>query len=574
VHAASVEAFDTEELALLHELAGDLAFALQSIEDETARKQAEESLYANATRFRALIENSTDVVALAGADGSLSYVSPSISRALGYTGQELVGQSLFDFVYPDDRPRLTARFAELTQRPADTRAGEYRALHKDGSWRWIEGVGSNLLAEPSVQAIVVNFRDITERKQHAREIEALALVATALRAAPSRGDMLLVILNEVLALLHARGAAVALRNPASPGAVVALARGDWEDWTGVYLAPVEEISAHVIATGRPYLSHDVPHDSFVARPRLPGNLHAVACMPLISQGEAIGALWVGRRSDITPDEMRLLSAIGDIVANALHRALIVESLERRVAERTRELAKANERLTELDRLKSKFVSDVSHELRTPVANLSLYVDLLQHGKPEKHEKYLNGLREQAGLLKRLVDDILDLSRLERDQAAGVLAPADLNAAAEQVVAAHQPRADLAGLTLTFAPDPDLPPVRGNYDQLIQIITNLVANALNYTRAGQVRISTQHRDDRAYLQVQDTGLGIDDMDIPHLFERFYRGTGAARSGTPGTGLGLSIVKEIVDLHGGEIEVTSRVGEGTTFKVWLPIAGEMV
>jgi signal transduction histidine kinase len=248
-----------------------------------------------------------------------------------------------------------------------------------------------------------------------------------------------------------------------------------------------------------------------------------------------------------------------------------EDLEQRVVDRTRELAAANARLTELDQLKSKFVSDVSHELRTPIANLKLYIDLLTHGKPEKQEQYLQVLRQQVRRVTALVDDILDLSRLERRKEQGLIYWAvALNEVVDQVVLAHQPSAEADGLLLTFEPAFPLPPVRADANQLAQVVTNLVANALSYTSAGYVRVSTHAENNGACLCVADSGSGIAPDDLPHVFERFYRGQLVLKNDVPGTGLGLAIVKEIVDLHEGRIEVDSQPGRGTTFRVWLPLA----
>jgi PAS domain S-box-containing protein len=248
-----------------------------------------------------------------------------------------------------------------------------------------------------------------------------------------------------------------------------------------------------------------------------------------------------------------------------------QNLEQRVADRTRELAAANARLTELDQLKSKFVSDVSHELRTPIANLKLYIDLLAHGKPEKQAQYLQVLQQQVRRVTALVDDILDLSRLERRKEQGVIYRAvALNDVVDQVVLAHQPRAEADGLQLTFAPAAHLPPVRADANQLAQVVTNLIANALSYTSAGYVRVSTSTENSEVCLCVADSGSGIAPDDLPHVFERFYRGQHVLKNDVPGTGLGLAIVKEIVDLHEGRIEVDSQPGHGTTFRVWLPLA----
>lgn len=257
---------------------------------------------------------------------------------------------------------------------------------------------------------------------------------------------------------------------------------------------------------------------------------------------------------------------------AIERQQMLVKLEQRVAERTRELAKANERLKELDRLKSKFVSDVSHELRSPITNLSLYLDLLEHAGPEKQSHYLTILKNQTKRLMQLVEDILNLSRLDMGADALVFSPVDLNALARQVAVAHMPRAQAAGLELFFEPAPDLPPVWGDPNQLAQVITNLVDNAISYTDAGTIKIGTQPLGEKgqASLTVADTGPGIAPQDLAHIFDRFYRGQYASDHNIPGTGLGLAIVKEIVDLHGGTVTVASTENGGTTFMVWLPLA----
>jgi signal transduction histidine kinase len=267
--------------------------------------------------------------------------------------------------------------------------------------------------------------------------------------------------------------------------------------------------------------------------------------------------------------------VADQLAVAIQNARLLQQtqhhaqeLELRVAERTRELAEANERLTELDRLKSKFVSDVSHELRTPIANLNLHVELLERGRIDRREHYLAVVRQQAKRLSQLVDDILNLSRLEMGKQRVVFGPVDLNDLIDQIVTAHQPRAESANVRLTFEPQPGLPPVLGEVNQLAQVVTNLIGNALNYTPAGYVRVNTCRADDQVCLQIEDTGIGIEPDDVPYIFDRFYRGQRSQRSGTPGTGLGLAIVKEIVDLHQGRIEVESGINRGTRFSVWLP------
>jgi signal transduction histidine kinase len=219
----------------------------------------------------------------------------------------------------------------------------------------------------------------------------------------------------------------------------------------------------------------------------------------------------------------------------------------------------------------KLASDVSHELRNPISTIGLRLQMLQFSPPEKQRHHLDILRQETAHMGNLVEDILTLSRLEAGPGEAELALEDLNAVVEQVVAAQRARAEVAGLELIFEPGADLPSVRIVRDQLVRVAHNLVANAINYTPAGHVRVSTHLAAERGQvcLRVQDTGIGIEPGELPRLFKRFYRSPRAVKSGVSGTGLGLTIAKEIVDLHGGEIEVESQVGEGSTFRVWLPL-----
>lgn len=254
-------------------------------------------------------------------------------------------------------------------------------------------------------------------------------------------------------------------------------------------------------------------------------------------------------------------------------------LEQRVAERTAaleqrsaELLAANARLTELAQLKSKFIADVSHELRTPVTNLALYASLLQRGKPEKRDKYLETLAGQITLLSGLVGDILDFGRLAIPQAGPAFGPVDLNAVVAEVVEIQRPRAEAGGLELCFKPGDGLPSVQGDVPGLRRVVENLVVNAISYTPAGLVEVATSENESPpgVRLSVRDTGVGIGPVDLPHIFARFYRGQGVGQSNLAGAGLGLPIVKEIVDAHRGTIGVETEPGRGSTFLVDFPAA----
>lgn len=243
------------------------------------------------------------------------------------------------------------------------------------------------------------------------------------------------------------------------------------------------------------------------------------------------------------------------------------------------------RLRELDRLKSQFVSNVSHELRTPLANIKLYLSLLAKGRQEKREDYLSVLEREANRLEKLIQGVLDLSRLETRPNTLRREPVVLDEVIAEVLETQRLSAESKRLTLCHIPGSDVPPVLADRNQLIQVFTNLVNNAILYTpEGGQIEVSTRLSSrplssgedgiglPYAVVSVRDTGIGIAPEDIDRIFDRFYRAPQAETSSVPGTGLGLAIVKEIVDLHGGHVEVVSQVGVGSTFSVWLPVGGE--
>lgn len=230
------------------------------------------------------------------------------------------------------------------------------------------------------------------------------------------------------------------------------------------------------------------------------------------------------------------------------------------------------RQKELDRLKDQFITNISHDLRTPITNISLYLDLLEDAQYDRRERLLGVLKEQSHLLRSMVEDVLTLYRLtSQEPKEDDFREVDLNPLVEQVVAAHRPVAETAGLRLIFEPCVDLLPVRGDPKKLARAFTNLISNAVRYTPEGEVRVGIYPWDDLVCLEVRDTGIGIEAQDLPHIFERFYRGRHVGESDSIGTGLGLAIVKDVIDLHGGSIDVESEPGKGSVFRLCLPMCG---
>jgi PAS domain S-box-containing protein len=234
------------------------------------------------------------------------------------------------------------------------------------------------------------------------------------------------------------------------------------------------------------------------------------------------------------------------------------------------------RLKEVDRLKSKFVSNVSHELRTPLTNIKTYLTLLERGRPERQPYYLEVLHHETERLTRLIQDLLDVSNLETGVMPVALQAVHLWDIIQHVSHAFTARAEAKQVSFEIQVAPEMVPALADGRQLEQVLINLIGNALAYTpEGGQITVQSGQMERQGrpmvYLQVTDSGIGIAPQDLPRVFERFFRGQAALDGSVPGTGLGLAISKEIIDRHNGYIDVTSQLGKGTTFTVWLPVAG---
>ena len=226
------------------------------------------------------------------------------------------------------------------------------------------------------------------------------------------------------------------------------------------------------------------------------------------------------------------------------------------------------RLTETSH--REFVSNVSHELRNPLASVKAMVETLQDGAIEEIEvarNFLERIRHDTDRMNHLVDDLLELSRLESGQLTLQLGAVDLAVLVAEVKSSFEPRANDLGITLEGPVPEGLPAINADADRLRQVLINLVENALRFTRPqGVITISAAKQPRVVEVLVRDTGVGMSPEHLPHLFERFYKIDRSRRDG--GTGLGLAIVKQIVEAHGGQVWAESKEGEGSTFGFTLP------
>jgi signal transduction histidine kinase len=258
-------------------------------------------------------------------------------------------------------------------------------------------------------------------------------------------------------------------------------------------------------------------------------------------------------------------------------------LEGKVQERTLELQAANsqlemanDRLKELDRLKSKFLSHCSHELRTPLTSIKGFTENLLHGMvgplSDRQNLYLSRINANSDRLTRMIGDLLDLSRIEAGTVNLNLRRLSLPKILEEATQELLPLTQSKHQQLVVETDEAVLEVTGDQDRLHQIITNLVHNAHKFTpEEGTIRVRAAHASPhQILLTISDTGTGIPPEAQKNLFTPFFQAHRKPEIGTQGLGLGLSIVKQLIDLHGGTISVESEEGQGATFRIVLPAA----
>ncbi len=318
-------------------------------------------------------------------------------------------------------------------------------------------------------------------------------------------------------------------------------------------------------------------------------LQSVIATPIIHEKHVLGVLAAGsgRRKGYFSDKfVEALEALASELALGITNARLYgevrelnRTLEVKVSARTRELEEANRNLQQLDRLKSQFLANMSHELRTPMNSILGYTQLVLDGVDgpltDDQGESLGKVEKNARHLLKLINDILDLSKIEAGRMELELHPFDLGTLATEVVDDLRALAEPRGLACEVVREVGDLRLVADSNMVREVLNNLVNNAIKFTDHGrvEVQVTAQARDDRPGLltRVRDTGVGIPAEGLDQVFDAFKQLDGSTTRPHGGTGLGLSIAKHLVELHGGAIWVESRVGQGSCFSFWLPAAG---
>jgi signal transduction histidine kinase len=416
---------------------------------------------------------------------------------------------------------------------------------------------------------------IDKERLHQETIERLAEVSTLytlsnqITSSLSSSLVLESIVTILRLTLDCRACSIFLLDPTGEYLRLEAASGPSSTWKGVARLKVGEgVSGRVITERRSIYVPDThaEHDFIFFDPQI----RSLLSVPLVVRDEAVGTLSIDdTRPNAFDNEIRLLTIAAAQAAVAIENAQLYESLQTSYTE----LEQAYHELRELDKMKSEFVQTISHELRTPLTFIKGYVELLQDGDMgelnEEQTGALDIVSTKASALSKLVDDILSLQKASRERMQfDVISLAEVG---HEEIQAAKASAMQVGLKLDDEISDGLPPVLAERQRLCQVFHNLLGNAIKFSNPDDTVTVRMFEDgDMIRTEVQDTGIGIPEDKLSRLFDRFYQVDSTTTRRFGGTGLGLAITKQIVEAHGGQVGVESRMDEGSMFWFTIPIA----
>ncbi|HEX6033693.1 MAG TPA: HD domain-containing phosphohydrolase, partial [Anaerolineales bacterium] len=312
-----------EDERLFHEIGRRLSDVLTVLLTYQHLQESEE-------RYRQLVNLSPDAIAIYSR-GHIVFANPVAVKMVGAKSErELIGRSVLDFIHPDLHEAVTKHIEHMLSTGASIPFIEEKFQRLDGLVVDVE-VAVVSYQEQGMDYLQIVARDITERKRHEREREAIIAVSTALRRATTRTDILNIILDQLIDLFKADGAILVLPDPRTRGFINEMGRGPvGERMVGLRIPPGMGVGEWVIQNRKPYLNNHADQDPLFYRPDLLAESHCVAFAPLIAQEQATGSIWITRQTDILEEELRLLNAIADIAANAIHRVRLHEQTEQQL----------------------------------------------------------------------------------------------------------------------------------------------------------------------------------------------------------------------------------------------------
>jgi PAS domain S-box-containing protein len=569
---------------------------LERVRAEAAQAQAEAAarskdeilaeLRESEARYRSLLENANDIIYSHDLQGNYLAINRAGEIITGYTREQILGGlNIAQVVAPEHLEQARRMMAQKLQDPSPT-VYEVDIIAKDGRRRTLEV--STRLSQPEGKppAIEGIARDVTERKRAEAEREELLERERVARDEAERRLRESVKLSAVyrdlarsleLSEVTATVCRAARELLGSDGAAFIIREGDevyYADtdaiaplWKGQRFPASACVSGWSIIERQPAVIEDVYEDERVPveayRPTFVNSLVMVPVRAVNPVG-AIGAYWAERRR-ATDDEVRLMQTLASAADLAFANAQLYEQTKRARLE-----AEA------ANRLKDEFLATLSHELRTPLTAIIGWAHMLGEAmlNEEMSLQAIQAIRRNADQQRRIIEDILDASRIVMGNLKVEIEPMRLIALVQETIDSVHPAAAAKGIELSAALDPRADEIQGDPHRLRQVVWNLLSNAVKFTDSGgRVKVEAERLLTHVRLTVSDTGQGISPDFLPFVFDRFRQADGSTTRRHGGLGLGLSIVKCLVEAHGGAVHAYSAGDRlGATFTVDLPLPAE--
>jgi PAS domain S-box-containing protein len=510
-------------------------YFIVTFRDITARVQAEAKQKEREIYFRRLIENAMDLIIIVDKDAVFSYLSPSVKSILGYEAEELIGQSFMNYLHPDDIYPAVLRMIGTVSEAEGSSKIEYRMRRKDNSWCWLQATSSNLLDDPVINGIVSNSRDITlqrkaEEKLRENETNLTALIEN----------------TQDLIYLFDRDKRLVIMN-------------------STYQAVFETVYGVTPYIGMTILDHVFDEVRPIWTERYDRALNGEMVKVEGSYNPSSGHF------DLEITLMPIFDRNGQVIAVSARAHDITE-----MKQNQRELQAAKEAAESANRAKSSFLTNMSHELRTPLNAIIGYSEMLEEEFIDlQHHGLIPDLRkiQAAGNhLLDLINNVLDLSKIEAGRMELFLEYFDVEDILKPVLTTVEPLVAVNQNTLSV--NINSPGVMyADSLKLRQTLVNLLSNAAKFTENGEVSLTvfrTQYTDGVWLIfEIADTGVGMTEEQIQYVFNEFQQADSSTTRRFGGTGLGLTISRRLCQMMGGDIEVKSQEGIGTTFTVKLPM-----
>jgi len=508
--------FPVEFVAYLFKDENNSAAICASFADISERKKSEEMLRESEEKYRTVVEGTLDGICMIGGDYRFKYVNERLAEIQGYSREELIGTDLRDYLDEESRTLLTDRAAQQKKGIKLSAHFQLNIIHKDGEVKSTEISARNIKDSKGDVNTIVILKDITELKKAERELNA------------SRTNFLNIVENSIdgIIVVDQQGK-ICFVNPVAESLFLRKKRELLGETFGFPLVTDEMIEINISR----------------------------------NNGEN-GPAEMRLREIEWEDKPAYLVSIRDITDLKETEKLKLEMDERR----------------RIDKVKDDFISTVSHELRTPLTTIKEFTSIISDeipGKLTKDQKeYIDIIKGNVDRLARLINDILDISKIESGRIELARTFADINKLVQDVFSTLRPEADKKHIALKSLFQTPLPNVYIDPDKMIQVFTNLIENAIKFTpENGEITVETEDKKTHIECSVADTGRGISPENLKKLFARFQQFDRVPGPGAKGTGLGLAITKELIGLHNGTIWAESILDKGTKFIFTLPRETEL-